>query len=187
VSTSTRWRRWRSAPVAFAAALLLALLVTGGQGWLYLDRRSPHPAVPAAVGQVVTLGGTEVEVRSFAVAPELPAAEAGDPPVRGPEGSVLVLVTWVHTVVDPSVDLPEHLCESTLVADDGTVWTYDSEVTYGIRRPEALVCSDSEDHPLRVGEPRRIGTSYVIPASYASSVHWRLSMDGDREVAEFRP
>lgn len=178
---------WRSAPAAFVVALLLAVLVTGGQGYLYHSRRTPGAAVAARVGESVTLGGTRVLVRSITAAPELPAADAGDPPVTGPSGSVLVLVTWEQTILDPALPLDAHFCDATLVADDGTVWTDDLDHTFGIRRPKALTCSGSDDAPLALGVPSTVGECYVIPAGYASRVRWRLSWDEDRHVAEFAP
>jgi len=178
--------RWRSPRLAFAVALLLALLVTGGEGYLYHARYTPASGPRARVGETVTLAGTTIEVRSITVARELPVADAGDPPAKGPAGSVLVLVTWVQTL-DETVDVEDHFCDAALVADDGTTWADELDYTYDLRRPKSLTCASTDDAPMVAGKPATIGESYVIPASYASRVRWRLSLDDDRHVVEFVP
>ncbi|WP_375425201.1 hypothetical protein [uncultured Friedmanniella sp.] len=182
-----RRRWWRSAPAAFAVALLVAVLVTGGQGYLYYAQRTPAAALAARVGESVTLAGTQVSVRSIAVAATMPDTDAGDPPVTGPAGSVLVLVTWQQTILDDTVPLDAHFCDATLVADDGTVWTDDLDYTYDLRRPQRLTCSGTDDAPLARNVPVTVGESYVIPAGYGSRVTWRLSWDDDAHVVVFSP
>lgn len=182
-----RRRWWRSAPAAFGLALLLAVGVTGSQGYLYHARRTPAAALSARVGQSVSVGGLAITVDAITVAPELPSEDAGDPPAKGPAGSVLVLVTWQQTVLDPAVPLDSLFCDATLVADDGTVWDDETEFTYGVRRPKALTCAGTDDAPLVRDEPRAIGKSYVIPAAYASRVRWRLSWDDDHHVVVVSP
>ncbi len=179
--------RWRLGPAAFGLALLLALLVTAGQGYLYYARRTPAAAVETRVGESVTLGGTQILVRSIAVAPTMPAEDAGDPPAEGPPGSVLVLVTFEQTIVDARVPLDAHFCDATLVADDGTVWTSDTNYTYGILRPKALSCSGTDDAPLVRNVTLTVGQSYVVPAAYGSRLGWRLSWDEDRYVLLVAP
>ncbi len=180
---SSREQTRRVATVA--AAVLLALLAAGQQGVTAYRDRSPAVAVSARGNEPVTLGNTQVAVRSFTVAPTLPAQDATDPPVRGPEGSVLVLVVWTQ-VVGPGVKIDEHFCDSSLVADDGTVWPKDSDYTYAVRRPDALTCGHSDSRPLVVGQPREIGDSFVIPARYADQVRWRMSFDDGRQAVEVR-
>jgi len=178
-------RGWRSPPLAFAAALLLALLVTGGQGYLYQARRSTGRPAVARVGQTVAVGGAQVVVRSIQEAAELPAQDAGSPPVHGPPGSLLVLVTWEQTVVDPAVDLGARYCDTALVADDGTTWDEESDAVTGVRRPAALTCSGSDDRPLVRGEPQEVGQLYLIPAAYGPRVRWRLSVVDHGPAVEF--
>lgn len=178
--------RLRSAPAAFAVALLLALAAAGTQGVVLHRDRVPAAGRPAGVGEAVQLGGAEVVVRSITVAPALPAAEAGDPAVRGPAGSVLVLVVFTQRV-DATVDRATHTCTSSLVADDGSVWETDDTVGYALRRPEALICGDTTSTPLRPGALREIGASFLIPQRYAGQVRWRLSLDDDRYLVEVRP
>lgn len=100
---------------------------------------------------------------------------------------MLVLVTWEQTILDPALPLDAHFCDATLVADDGTVWTDDTDYSYGIQRPEALTCSGTDDAPLAREVPRTVGESYVIPAAYGSRLRWRLSWDEDRHVVLVTP
>ena len=137
------------------------------------------------MGEPVVLGGTEVAATTITVAPALPAAEPGDADVRGPAGSVFVLVVFRHQV-DATVDRERHSCTSTLVADDGTVWEPDDVYGYRLRRPEAMTCGDSGSSPLRPGVERQIGASFLIPARYADQVRWRLSVDDDAHLVEVR-
>jgi hypothetical protein len=170
----------------FATALLLALLAAAAQGVLYYRDRTPGRAVTAQVGQQVELAGTRLRVQSFTVAASLPNEDPTEPAVAGPPGSLLVLVVWTQQVFDPGVKLDVHRCQTSLVADDGTIWHDDSDLTYGLRRPKALTCGDSDDFPLVLGRERQLGSSYVIPARYAESVRWRLSLDEEQQVVEFR-
>ena len=156
---SSREQTRRVATVA--AAVLLALLAAGQQGVTAYRDRSPAIAVSARGNEPVTLGNTQVAVRSFTVAPTLPAQDATDPPVRGPEGSVLVLVVWTQ-VVGPGVKIDEHFCDSSLVADDGTVWPKDSDYTYAVRRPDALTCG-------RQSTPARWSSDSPVRSATASS------------------
>ena len=178
--------RWRSPRAGFAAALLLALAAAGAQGALSTRDETPPVTSTARVGETAVLGGTTVVVDAVTTAAALPAAEAGDPDVAGPAGSVLVLVVFTQRV-DASVDLERHFCTSTLVADDGSVWDPDDELGYRLRRPEASTCGDDTSDPIRPGEPRQIGASFLIPARYADQVRWRLSLEDDRTRLEVRP
>jgi len=178
--------RWRSPRAGFAAALLLALVAAGTQGVLATRDATPPMTSTAGVGETAVLGGTSVVVDSLTTAAALPAAEAGAPDVTGPAGSVLVLVVFTQRV-DAGVDLERHFCTSTLVADDGSVWDTDDELGYRLRRPKASTCGDDPSDPLRSGEPRQIGASFLIPARYADQVRWRLSLDDDRTRLEVRP
>lgn len=181
-----RRRPWlRSPGIGLVLALVLAVVAAGFQGSVYERARvSSVQAQQARIGETVTLDGTEIVVTSVTVAPALPAAEAEDPPVGGPAGSVLVLVVFTQ-LVDSSVDRTTRTCSSTLVADDGTVWETDDDYGYRLRRPAELICGDTESSPLQPGVLREIGVSYLIPARYADRVRWRLSMD-DRYLVEVR-
>jgi hypothetical protein len=171
--------RWRSPRAGFAAALLLALAAAGAQGVLSTRDETPPVTSTARVGEAAVLGGTTVVVDAV-------TTEAGDPDVAGPAGSVLVLVVFTQRV-DATVDLERHFCTSTLVADDGSVWDTDDELGYRLRRPEASTCGDDTSDPIRPGEPRQIGASFLIPARYADQVRWRLSLEDDRTRLEVRP
>lgn len=172
--------------LAFAVALLLALLAALAQGLTYYRDRTPVDPVLAAVGQTVEIGGTRQTVRSFTVATTLPNSDPAEPPVHGPDGSLLVLVVWVQQVVDPSVVLAEHSCDTRLVAEDGTRWHEDGDFSYALARPEALSCGDSKSFPLVLGRERAIGSSYVIPARYAEQISWQLSFDSGQHVLQVR-
>ncbi|HEY5822698.1 MAG TPA: hypothetical protein VIT20_12020 [Propionibacteriaceae bacterium] len=179
------WRR-PSSRTAFLVALVIALLAASAQGLIYYRDRRPALATHAGVGQPVDLDGTRLQVRTFTVAAELPAQKADKPPVRGPAGSLLVLIVYEQQV-DAGVKIDEHFCDTSLVGDDGTIWQEDDTVGYQLRRPEALTCSDSDDQPLIPGVSREIGVSYLVPARYADQLSWRLSLDEDHQVVEFRP
>ncbi len=71
---------------------------------------------------------------------------------------MLVLVVYEQQV-DATVDVADHFCDDSLVADDGTTWTDDGDLGYAVRRPAALTCSDSDDQPLRAGVAREVGAS----------------------------
>lgn len=172
-------------------ALLLAVGCALGTGYYSFARLSPTRAASALrPGESVEAGGVRYRLDSFTVADELPAEEAGDPPVRGPAGSKVVLVVVSQTVVDRSVVLDKHLCEMILVAEPGgptaTTWRPESDVTFALRRPEALSCGDSKDQPLRYDVERPVGFSFVIPAGSAASVFGRLSSDEGRTVIALR-
>lgn len=172
----------------FLLALVCALLAAGGQGYLSYADRTPAAALQARVGTELQLDGTRLTVRSFTVAPGLPAADPDRPDgpvVRGPAGSVLVLVVYEQQV-DATVDVTGHFCDASLVADDGTTWGEDGDLGYALRRPEALTCADSDDQPLRAGALREIGASYLIPARYADQVRWRLEVQPGARAVEFR-
>ncbi|MET0693723.1 MAG: hypothetical protein ABWY56_07320 [Propionibacteriaceae bacterium] len=171
---------------AFAVALLLALLAALAQGLTYYRDRTPAEPILAEVGQTVALGGTRQTVRSITVAPTLPNADRAEPPVRGPDGSLLVLVVWAQEVVDPAVKLDEHNCDTTLIADDGTIWHPDGDFSYSVARPEALTCGNTDDFPLVLGRVREIGSSYVIPARYADQISWQLAFDSGKQVLRVR-
>lgn len=189
--TPVRHRRAPSA-VVFAATLVGALLATGFQGLTYYRDHTPAPAVQARVGEPVQLGGTRLAVQSFTVAPQLPPddpKQTGKPPVRGPAGSLLVLIVYTQQV-DATVNPDGHVCDASLVADDGTIWEEDDDFGYQLSRPVALSCGSTDDQPLEVGAIREIGASYLIPARYADQVRWRLSVpDADQpagyQAAEF--
>ena len=174
--------RPRQPVLAFGAALLLALLAALAQGLTYYRDRAPADPVAAVVGQPVELGGTRQQVTSFTVAATLPNEDPTEPPVHGPPGSRMVLVVWTQQVLDPAIKLDEHSCETTLVADDGTVWQPDGDFSYALARPVALTCGDSDDVPLVRGRVREIGSSYVIPARYADRIQWQLALDSGRRV-----
>ena len=172
----------RRPAVAFAAALLLALLAALTQGLTYYRDRTPAEPVLAGVGQTVELDGTRQQVRSFSVAATLPNEDSSEPPVHGPPGSRMVLVVWTHQVVDPAIKLDEHSCDTSLVADDGTIWHEDGDFSYSVARPRALTCGDTDDSPLLLGRDREIGSSYVIPARYADRIQWQLELDSGHQV-----
>lgn len=176
--------RLRSSAAGFVVALVLALVAAGVQGTAYQREDRSTAVRQAYLNESMALGGTEIVVTSITVAPEMPAEEAGDPPVRGPAGSVLMLVVFTQRI-DASVDRETHTCSSTLVADDGTEWPYDDTYVYQLKRPEELICGETESTPLVPGVRREIGVSFLIPARYADQIHWRLSMD-DRYLVEVR-
>lgn len=178
--------RLRSPVTGFLVALVLAMTAAVTQGVVYQGEAGPGNAQSARIGESLSLGGTRIVVDSITVAPELPAAEAGEGPVAGPAGSVLVLVVFTQ-VVDASVDRETHTCSSTLVADDQTEWPTDDGYGYRLRRPEGLVCGDTDSSPLVSGQAREIGVSYLVPARYADQLRWRLSVDGGRYLVEVRP
>lgn len=173
-------------------ALLLAVGCALGTGYYSFARLSPTQAEYALrPGEAVEAGGVRYRLDSFTVADELPAEETDDPPVRGPAGSKVVLVVVSQTVLDRSVVLDDHLCEMILVAEPGGVnaitWRTESDVTFALRRPEALSCGDSGDQPLDYDVERPVGFSFVIPAGSAGSVFGRLSIDDDETVIALRP
>lgn len=177
--------RLASARVGFVVAVALALVAAGVQGTAYPRLGGSTVVQQAHVDETVALGGTEIIVTSITVAPELPAGEAGDPPVRGPASSVLVLVVFTQRI-DSTVDRETHTCSSTLVADDGTEWPYDDTYGYQLKRPDELICGETDSSPLVPGVRREIGASFLIPARYAEQVSWRLSVDDDRYLVDVR-
>lgn len=173
-------------------ALLLAIGCALGTGYYSFARLTPTGAdYSLRPGESVEAGGVRYRLDSFGVADSLPAEEADDPPVRGPAGSKVVLVVVSQTVLDRSVALDEHYCEMILVAEPGganaTTWRTDSDVTFALRRPEALSCGDSDDQPLDYDVERPVGFSFVIPAGSAGSMFGRLSADDDETVIALRP
>lgn len=172
-------------------ALLLAVGCAVGTGFYAYAKRTPaRPQSILTPGQTVEAHGVRYRLDSFTVADSLPAEDKGDPPVRGPAGSVLVLIIVTQTVVDRAVRLDEHLCEATLMSDTGrpaTIWRPESDVTFALRRPEALGCGDSSSLPLAYDVPRPMGFSFVIPATAAGAVSGRLSSDDDSVLIALRP
>lgn len=173
-------------------ALVLAVGCALGTGYYSFARLTPTRAHHALrPGESVAAGGVRYRLDSFAVADSLPAEKADDPPVRGPAGSKVVLIVVSQTVFDRSVALDQHRCEMVLVAEPGgpnaTTWRTESDVTFALRRPEALGCGGSDDQPLDYDVESAVGFSFVIPAGSAASVFGRLSVGEDQTVIALRP
>ena len=173
-------------------ALLMALGCATGTGYYAYARHTPaQPQHTLTPGQSVEAKGVRYRLDSFTVAESLPAEEKDDPPVRGPAGSEIVLLIITQTVVDHAVRLDEHTCDATLVADGGhgpaTVWRPELDITFALRRPEALGCGDTSSNPLAYGVDRQIGYSFVVPASVTGDVSGRLSSEDDSVVIALRP
>jgi hypothetical protein len=173
-------------------ALLLALGGALGTGFYSYAKLTPAgPQHTLTIGESVEVHGVRYRLDSFTEAESLPGEKDDDPPVRGPAGSLIVLIVISQTIVDRTVRLDEHFCDATLVADLGagpaTVWKPESDVTFALRRPAALGCGDTSDNPLSYGVERPMGFSFVIPAAAAGAVSGRLSTDDDSVVIAFRP
>jgi hypothetical protein len=152
--------------VLTATAAAAALLVAGVSGWYpYANLTPGRPVVTLRLGASAEVEGVRYRLDRFVVAPTLPPEDPKDPPVVGPAGSALVLVVVEQTVLDRSVRLDEHFCDTSLVDDEGTnEWPVDSDFTSQIARPPSYGCSDSDRNPLRYDVPRDTGFSFAVPA-----------------------
>ena len=168
-----------------AGALAAAIAVAGVTGWYPYAALTPDaPSVTLRPGQQAELAGARYSLEEFVVDRSLPADDPKDPPVTGPAGSTLVLVVVGQTVLDPSVDLETRVCTATLTdGTGGTVWQTDSDVTSLVARPAAYGCDDSDSAPLRYGEARRTGFSFVVPTSAAGHLSARLAIKGGPTLA----
>jgi hypothetical protein len=181
-----RGRRSGRRPALLAAgAGALALIVAGVSGWYPYAQLAPgRPEAVLRPGAHAEVDGVRYGLDRFEVAASLPAQDPKDPPVRGPEGSVLVLVVVTQTVLDRGVTLDDHFCDATLVdAAGSTVWQTDSDFTSLAARPAAYGCAGSGDAPLRYDQPQQVGFSFVVPAAEAEGVEARLQVSDGPTLA----
>lgn len=172
-------------------ALVVAIGCALGTGFFAYAQLTPaRPQHVLTPGQSVEVDGVRFRLDSFSVAETLPAQEAADPPVRGPAGTMIVLVVVSQTVTSRSVRLDEHFCDVTLVAEPSgarsPVWKPETDFTYGLRRPTALGCGDTSSNPLAYDLERPMGFSFVVPATAAGDVAGELSTDDGRTVIGLR-
>ena len=148
-----------------AAGAAAALVVAGVTGWYPYAKLTPGTsAASLRPGETAELDGVRYQLDRFVVATSLPAEDPKDPPVQGPPGSAVVLVVVNETVLDRSIRLDEHFCDTTLVDDAGTtVWQTDSDFTSLAARPAAYGCAGGGDAPLDYDVPLPIGFTFVVP------------------------
>ena len=182
---TARAGRPRRPAVLAAVAGALALVVAGVSGWYPYAKLTPdRPEATLRPGASVEIAGVRYGLDRFEVAATLPAEDPEDPPVRGPEGSVLVLVVITQTVLDRAVPLDDHFCDTTLVDDTArTEWRTDSDFTSLAARPAAYGCAGSSDEPLRYDSPQQVGFTFVVPAAAAGHVTARLEVTGGPTLA----
>jgi len=164
--------------VLTATAAAAALIVAGLTGWYpYANLTPGRPAATLQPGASAEVEGVRYRLDRFVVATSLPAEDPKDPPVVGPAGSALVLVVVNQTVLDRSVRLDEHLCDMTLVDDDGAnEWWVDSDYTTLAARPAGYGCADSDEAPLRYGVGQDTGFSFAVPADAVGHLSARLQV-----------
>ena len=156
----------RGAHVLAASGATAALVVAGVTGWYPYAKLTPGAsAASLRPGETAELDGVRYQLDRFVVAASLPAEDPKDPPVQGPPGSAVVLVVVNQTVLDRSIELEEHFCDTTLVDDAGTtVWQTDSDFTSLAARPAAYGCAGGGDVPLAYDVPLPIGFTFVVPS-----------------------
>ncbi len=148
---------------------LLALgLAVGTVGWQGLRRYEfaqapPGPVLPLSVP--IEKPGFSVLVTGVQRAASFPAQEAGDPPVTAPAGAEFVLVAFTSTLTSPTGTVDDALCDFYLVGPDGTRWSVGDDLSFAIRRPEALSCSGSGGADIAPGRPVHGAVSFLVPAS----------------------
>ena len=158
-----------------ATAAAAALLVAGVSGWYpYANLTPGRPVATLRLGASAEVEGVRYRLDRFVVAPTLPPEDPKDPPVVGPAGSVLVLVVVEQTVLDRSVRIDEHFCDTTLVDDGTNEWPVDSDFTSLIARPASHGCADTDDAPLRYDVPQDTGFSFAVPADAVGHLSARL-------------
>lgn len=171
----------------FVLALVVAALAALGTGAISYRKLAAGDALSATVSagpdQSVVLGGYSYRLDSFGVAASFPAEDSGDPVVRGPRGSVIILVVFTQTPVDPRVSPDDHSCIFMLRGPAAT-WEPDTDFTTLMRRPKLQTCSDLDDDPLRVGRARQVGVGFVVPAAAAPQVTFQASIDSGRRLLE---
>ncbi len=167
-------------------ALVVAIAVAIGVGLISFRRQDISaqslPTRSAGPGEDVLVAGFGYRLEQFSVAASLPADDADDPAVSGPNGSVIVLVVFTQTPT-AGATLTGHGCRFSLRGADAT-WEPDSELIDPVRRPERRTCSNLDDDPLRVGRPQQIGVSFVIPAAAAGQLTFRLVIDERDQLLE---
>ncbi|HEY0237192.1 MAG TPA: hypothetical protein VGC37_00970 [Friedmanniella sp.] len=161
-----------------ATGAAAALVVAAVTGWYPYAKLTPGaPAATIGPGASAELAGVRYQLERFVVAGSLPAEDPKDPPVQGPPGSAVVLVVVNQTVLDRSVRLDDHFCDTTLVDDAGTtVWQTDSDFTTLAARPAAYGCGGSSDSPLAYDAPLQMGFTFVVPADAVGHLSARLQV-----------
>lgn len=171
----------------FVAALAIATTAALGTGAISYRKLAAGGTVASSSsvgpGRSVVVGGYSYRLDSFAAATSFPAEDAEDPVVRGPRGSVIILVVFTQTPVGRGVSLDNHSCIFSLRSPTAT-WEPDTDFTTLMRRPKWRTCGDLSDDPLRVGRARRIGISFVVPAAAARQVTFQASIDPGRRLVE---
>ena len=168
-------RRWLPAS---CLAIAIALATAGWQAWIYWSPRNPKPDVITPVGNQVGAHGATFRIDDVRVGREFPSAQ-GDATVTAPKRAVIVLVIMTTEIVDESLPGKDNLCETTLIDPAGRSWRTESDISFDLKRPEAVSCTGTLDRRIRPHRPLRVGFSFVIPADAADDFDIRLALPRD--------
>lgn len=178
-ATGSARRSWL---IIFCATLAFALAVSGWKGWTLWKAQQPEPVdARAPVGRTIMLGGSSYRVDSFAARSRFPNQEHGEPAVRAPRGSELVLVTITTEILDRSVDPKKHYCTASVRDDRGRVWKTAPDIAYSIKRPEAVSCSGTPDQDIAVGQPLQVGFAFLVPAPVVDRLEFDLQVTSGQD------
>jgi hypothetical protein len=162
--------------ILFSAALLFASAVAGWKGWLLWQPALQQPDTTISVGESITVEGSRYRVDQFAAGNEFDNQEPGEPPIRAPQGTKIILVTLTTEIIDASVDPRTHYCSAELADRRGRHWSTEYEVTSAIKRPAALSCTGTLEQDIAVHQPLQVGFSYLVPADVAGEVVLELTL-----------
>ena len=72
-----------------------------------------------------------------------------------------------------------------MVDDQRRRWITDSDLNYRAAGPDRTTCSDTDDAPVRIGQPYAVAVAFMVPADAGDSVRLRMELPTDEQVIEF--
>lgn len=172
-------RRWL---IIFAATLVFAVAVSGWKGWTLWNAQQPEQVdARIPVGRSITVGGSSYRVDRFVARSRFANQDRGQPAVRAPRGSELVLVTITTEILDRSVDPKKHYCTASVRDAGGHVWKTAPEMAYSIKQPEAVDCSGTADHDIRFGHPLQVGFAFLVPTTAVDGLEFDLQVTSGQD------
>jgi hypothetical protein len=73
-----------------------------------------------------------------------------------------------------------------LIDSGGRVWRIETDLTYALKRPEALSCVGTSEKPIEPHRPLQVGFSFIVPDDAVDDVDLRLQLpSADRYLINF--
>ncbi|MFT4227292.1 hypothetical protein [Micropruina sp.] len=167
------------------AAVLFALVVTGGVGWSHYATLRPPSAGVATRDVPLTVGGVRYQVLDLQRLQRITFAD--HEPLVAPEGAVWVRLDVRLELLDAGIEMDTLRCTGFLVSG-GSEWSDDYDpASYSDDLASRQCHTVGDDRPLTVGVPKTLTLHWLVPTWAAEQPQFFLRFVTPPRGLELRP